>query len=70
MLARISDIEALYRRRYLAFLSTIRTVIGSREAAHDVVQDAFAEALRRRDAFRATGPLKDGYGGSPCAYST
>jgi RNA polymerase sigma-70 factor (ECF subfamily) len=33
-------------------------VTGSEESARDVVQDAFAQALRKRDSFRGDGPLE------------
>ena len=58
MPARIADIEMVYRSRYGAFRSTIATITGSSETARDVVQDAFAEALRKRQMFRGEGPLE------------
>jgi DNA-directed RNA polymerase specialized sigma24 family protein len=58
MPATVSDIEAVYRARYSAFHATIATITGSAEAARDVVQDAFAEALRERAMFRGDGPLE------------
>jgi RNA polymerase sigma-70 factor, ECF subfamily len=41
-----SLIEELYRERYIGFRNALAPVVGSREAAHDVVQEAFARALR------------------------
>lgn len=41
-----SLIEELYRERYLGFRNALAPVVGSRDAAHDVVQEAFATALR------------------------
>jgi RNA polymerase sigma-70 factor (ECF subfamily) len=38
-------IERLYRERYVGFRNALAPVVGSREAAHDVVQEAFASAL-------------------------
>jgi RNA polymerase sigma-70 factor, ECF subfamily len=58
MPARITDIEQVYRSRYDAFRATLATVTGSSETARDVVQDAFAEALRKREMFRGEGPLE------------
>lgn len=58
MPAKIADIERVYRSRYPAFRSTIATITGSAELARDVVQDAFAEALRKREMFRGDGPLE------------
>jgi RNA polymerase sigma factor (sigma-70 family) len=39
-------IEQLYRDRYLGFRNALIPVVGTREAARDVVQEAFAQALR------------------------
>ena len=41
-----SLIEQLYRQRYVGFRNALAPVVGSRDAAHDVVQEAFATALR------------------------
>ncbi|HEX6680887.1 MAG TPA: sigma-70 family RNA polymerase sigma factor [Gaiellaceae bacterium] len=41
-----SLIEQLYRDRYVGFRNALAPVVGSRDAAHDVVQEAFATALR------------------------
>lgn len=56
--ASVSEIESIYRERYMAFRQTIATVTGSADEARDVVQDAFAEALRKRAGFRGEGPLE------------
>src|SRR3954447_2442973 len=56
--ASVSDIESIYRHRYTAFRQTIGTITGSADEARDVVQDAFAEALRKRATFRGEGPLE------------
>jgi RNA polymerase sigma-70 factor (ECF subfamily) len=55
---RTREIERVYRSRYVAFKRALATVAGSDETARDVVQDAFAEALRRRDQFRGDGPIE------------
>jgi len=52
------EIEELYRRRYVAFRNVVATVAGGREQARDVVQDAFAQALRRRETYRGAGTLE------------
>jgi RNA polymerase sigma-70 factor (ECF subfamily) len=39
-------IEQLYRDRYVGFRNALAPVVGSREQAHDIVQEAFARALR------------------------
>ena len=56
--AKPTDIEALYRRRFRAFLLSVTAILGDGDAALDVVQDAFASALRRRRTFRGEGPLE------------
>lgn len=54
----ISAIEDVYRRRHRAFTAAIGTIVGSRDAASDVVQEAFARALASRTDFRGDGPLE------------
>jgi RNA polymerase sigma-70 factor (ECF subfamily) len=54
---RSRQIEELYRRRYVAFRNGFAALTGSYEAARDVVQEAFARALRDRDQYRGEGPL-------------
>jgi RNA polymerase sigma-70 factor (ECF subfamily) len=39
-------IEQVYRERYTGFRNALAPIVGSRDAAHDVVQEAFARALR------------------------
>jgi RNA polymerase sigma-70 factor (ECF subfamily) len=39
-------IEQLYRERYIGFRNALAPVVGSRDAARDVVHEAFARALR------------------------
>jgi RNA polymerase sigma-70 factor (ECF subfamily) len=53
-----SDLEDLYRRRHGAFQVTLAGVTGSVESARDVVQEAFAQALRDQDGFRAEASLE------------
>jgi RNA polymerase sigma-70 factor (ECF subfamily) len=52
------DLEELYRRRHGAFQVMLASVTGSREAAQDVVQEAFARALRDQRSFRGEGSLE------------
>ena len=54
----VRQIEAAYRHRYVAFRNALATVTGDFDAAHDVVQEAFAEALRKRDNYRGDGPIE------------
>lgn len=53
-----SDLEDLYRRRHDAFQAMLASVTGSVESASDVVQEAFAQALRDQDGFRGEGSLE------------
>lgn len=55
---RAQAIETLYRERYGRFRDVVTTITGDRESAHDVVQEAFARALRKRRSFRAEGSLE------------
>jgi DNA-directed RNA polymerase specialized sigma24 family protein len=50
-----SDLEELYRRRQGAFQVMLASVTGSVESARDVVQEAFAQALRDQNGFRGDG---------------
>jgi RNA polymerase sigma-70 factor, ECF subfamily len=51
------ELEALYRERYLGFRRALAAATGSYELAHDVVQEAFARALARRQTYRGDAPL-------------
>lgn len=52
-----SELEALYRDRYLGFRRALAAVTGSYEVAHDVVQEAFARALANPQSYRGEAPL-------------
>ncbi len=52
------ELELLYRNRFGAFRNGLAPVCGGFERAHDVVQEAFARALRERDRFRGEGSLE------------
>jgi DNA-directed RNA polymerase specialized sigma24 family protein len=55
---RARAIEEVYRGRYAVFRAALASVVGSSEAAHDVVQESFARALRRRRRYRGDAPLE------------
>ena len=55
---RDAEIEELYRRRHGAFQTMLASVTGSVEGARDVVQEAFARALRDQRSFRGDGSLE------------
>jgi RNA polymerase sigma-70 factor (ECF subfamily) len=48
----MNALEELYRQRYLGFRNALAPLCGSQDAAHDVVQEAFAIALRERRRLR------------------
>jgi len=54
----MADLEALYRSRDEVFARIAASVTGDREGARDVVQEAFARAVRTRRGFRGDGPLE------------
>jgi RNA polymerase sigma factor (sigma-70 family) len=56
--ARLDELEALYRSRFDVFVRIAAGVTGDPERAPDVVQDAFATAVRKRGSFRGAGPLE------------
>ena len=56
--ASLRSLEGLYRQRYRRFLRLALAIVGSREAAADVVQEAFARAIRSRHEFRGEGSLE------------
>ena len=52
------EIERLYRSRHAAFVALATAVTGDRGEAIDVVQEAFATALRKRRGIRAEHSLE------------
>lgn len=53
----IAEIEALYRARYRQF-ARVATAVAGQERAHDVVQEAFARAIRSSDSYRGDGTVE------------
>ena len=53
-----AELETLYRERFLVFVRTATAQLENAEAARDVVQEAFAAALRRIDDYRGEGSLE------------
>lgn len=51
----IDSLEAIYRRSYGRFLRVALAIVGERETAREVVQDAFAKAIRDRSGFHGSG---------------
>jgi RNA polymerase sigma-70 factor (ECF subfamily) len=56
MAATVEAIEELYRNRYSTFRGGVAALTGH-DAARDVVQEAFAQALRDRRDYRGQGSL-------------
>lgn len=56
--ASVEQLESLYRNRYQAFRNGVAGLTGGYERAHDIVQEAFARALRERSRFRGDGSLE------------
>lgn len=53
---RVDEIEAVYRRDFRRFVAVAASIVGDEDAAYDVVQEAFARALRYRRGFLRRGP--------------
>ena len=56
--ASVEAIEEVYRRRLPEYRRVAAAIVGDRERARDVVQEAFATAVQRRGDFRGEGPLE------------
>jgi RNA polymerase sigma factor (sigma-70 family) len=54
----VSELEALYRRRYEPLVRVAAGITGDVERGRDVVQSAFVTAIRTRRSFRGDGPLE------------
>jgi len=57
---RLSEVEQVYRTRLPELWRVAAAISGSRQAAPDLVQEAFVRAVRRIDSFRGDGSL-DGW---------
>lgn len=55
---RLWEIEQVYRTRLPELCRVAAAISGSRQAAPDLVQEAFVRAVRRIDSFRGDGPLE------------
>ncbi len=55
---RLEEVEAIYRGRLLEFRRVAAAVCGDREAAPDLVQEAFVRAVRGLPTFRGEGSLE------------
>jgi RNA polymerase sigma-70 factor (ECF subfamily) len=55
---RLAEVEAVYRSRLAEFRRVAAAVCGDREAAPDIVQEAFVSAVRQLGRFRGEGLLE------------
>lgn len=55
--ASLIELRGLYERRLNEFCRVAAAIVGDREAAQDVVQNAFVRAVRARESFAGDGPL-------------
>ena len=53
-----AHLETLFNERFHALLSTVTALLGDVEVARDVVQDAFARALRHAGQYEGTGTVE------------
>ena len=53
-----AELETLYRQRFEHFARVATAICGDRDRGRDVVQAAFATAVRERRSFRGSGPLE------------
>jgi RNA polymerase sigma-70 factor, ECF subfamily len=58
MRAALADVEAVYRSRLAALCRVAAAVSGDRQAAPDIVQEAFARAVRELAGFRGDSALE------------
>ena len=58
--ATLEELERAYRQQFAAFRRVAAAIVGNRDAALDVVQDAFGAAIRHRASFDHRGSL-DGW---------
>jgi RNA polymerase sigma-70 factor (ECF subfamily) len=56
--AELAEIEAVYRSRFPVFVRIAAAIVGDADTGRDAVQDAFAQAIRRRGDFRREGTLE------------
>jgi DNA-directed RNA polymerase specialized sigma24 family protein len=56
--ASLDEIEAAYEAGAAQFCRVAAAIVGDRETARDVVQEAFARAVRERHGFRRDSPLE------------
>jgi len=58
MPAALADVERIYRSKLPSLCRVAAAVSGDREAAPDIVQEAFVRAVRELQSFRGDSPLE------------
>jgi RNA polymerase sigma-70 factor (ECF subfamily) len=53
----LAELEELYREKYFGFRNALATITGDQQSAHDVLQEAFVQAIKKRKSFREEGSL-------------
>jgi RNA polymerase sigma-70 factor (ECF subfamily) len=56
--ATVEALESLYRADLPRFVRTAAAITGDEAAGRDAVQDAFVQAVRKRDSYRSDAPLE------------
>ena len=56
--ATVEALERLYRVDLPRFVRTATAITGDETAGRDVVQDAFVQAVRKRDSYKSDAPLE------------
>lgn len=54
----VEALESLYRAGLPAFVRTAAAIVGDEGAGSDAVQEAFAQAVRKRASFKGDAPLE------------
>jgi RNA polymerase sigma factor (sigma-70 family) len=57
-MATLAEIEAAYRSSVHRYRGVAAAIVHDRDVAADLVQEAFASAVRKRSRFRGDGPLE------------
>ena len=56
--ATVEALESLYRADLPRFVRTATAITGDEAAGRDAVQDAFVQAVRKRDSYKSDAPLE------------
>jgi hypothetical protein len=56
--ATVEALESLYRADFLRFVRAAAAIVGDEGTGRDAVQEAFAQAIRKRTSFKGDAPLE------------